>query len=805
MMTHMNPRPRQKNAVMMAALCGALMLIGWQPPGFCTQVKAKPELKVSTDLMVDVGLGSYAASPPPGARTPPTNIFRTKNCVGPVPTNDWWSSLAWEPLSSPLFCHPMSVQATETGLQVNYPGANMVANQAAIMGGGGSDLVIGHSQVKKFSAALVDEFSDWFVTARFDHEAGDENLSLHTTFGHGSPFVFIRVGGGEPTLSFTELPRVWAGDRNSAVLGITIANRHYGVFAPSGSTFSDLSKPQWQASTDGQGYLAIALLPEPDPATLADFQKYAYFPVTGSTVRWEFDPTSAQVISTFTCETRFFDPEQTVESPGTIFALYPHQWLHCESPFYSLSYRSVRGEMKIVTGDQFQTKMRYPGVLPSMPVLDRPETQQTLKGLLIDLIQQEETLAADTYWLGKQLGSWATTIPLAQQVGPVMPPGQADVAEQLLGKITGSLENFFTATRADGSIKSVENQHFAYDANWGTIIGYPASYGSDNDLNDHHFHYGYFIRAAAAVARNDPAWAKPERWGGMVQLLIDDIACSERNDSRFPFLRNFDPYAGHSWASGHGKFGDGNNNESSSEAVNAWYGLILWGEVTNNTKVRDLGVYLLTTEIQAIQCYWFDVNDTFHHPDYSPSVVTMVWGGKGANATWFSANPELVHGINWLPFTGASLYLGQYPDYCEKNYQALVQENIADDQKKNGGTSLENLQNRWDAWEDLVWMYRALSDPDDAVKQFRERSPNVSASAGNTFANTWVWVSTLQAYGHVDPTVWADTTFYAVFSKDQQRTYVVWNTDKVSRTVQFSDGTRIECAAQQVTVSQLGF
>ena len=27
------------------------------------------------------------------------------------------------------------------------------------------------------------------------------------------------------------------------------------------------------------------------------------------------------------------------------------------------------------------------------------------------------------------------------------------------------------------------------------------------ELNDHHFHYGYFIRAAAEIARRDPAWA----------------------------------------------------------------------------------------------------------------------------------------------------------------------------------------------------------------------------------------------------------------------------------------------------------
>ncbi len=150
----------------------------------------------------------------------------------------------------------------------------------------------------------------------------------------------------------------------------------------------------------------------------------------------------------------------------------------------------------------------------------------------------------------------------------------------------------------------------------------------------------------------------------MVKLLIRDISSPNHDDAMFPFLRSFEPYAGHSWAPGHAKFGDGNNNESSSEAMSAWYGIILCGAATGNRSLRDLGIYLYTTEMHAIRDYWFDATDQYHHPDYTPSVVTMVWGGKGARETWFSANPELVHGINWLPMHGGSLYLGHYGIEC---------------------------------------------------------------------------------------------------------------------------------------------
>ena len=113
----------------------------------------------------------------------------------------------------------------------------------------------------------------------------------------------------------------------------------------------------------------------------------------------------------------------------------------------------------------------------------------------------------------------------------------------------------------------------------------------------------------------------------------------------------------------------------------------------------------------------------------------MVWGGKGANGTWFSALPEHVHGINWLPIQGGSLYLGHYPAYVEKNYAALVQE--------NGGI-------RWKAWADLIWMYRALVDPQDALRQFEAAKDQTTFEPGNSKAHTLHWISSLNTLGQVD-------------------------------------------------------
>jgi len=210
-----------------------------------------------------------------------------------------------------------------------------------------------------------------------------------------------------------------------------------------------------------------------------------------------------------------------------------------------------------------------------------------------------------------------------------------------------------------------------------------------------------------------------------------------------------------------------------------------------------LVVWLLASEVAAINAYWFDVTGEFHPKDFTPSVVTMIWGGKGANGTWFSGNPELVHGINWLPFTGASLYLGGYPDYCAKNYKALVAENLEDDTKKaeKDGKTVPGDGTNWDQWADIMWMYRALSDPTDALKQFDARVSAYKPEGGNSLANVYAWITTLEAFGQVDRTITADASYYAVFTNAGKRTHVAWNPDAQPRTITFSDGVAVQCEA----------
>ncbi len=733
------------------------------------------------------GAGSYLTSTPAGGSHLPGTIYRTSNLSGPVPTNDWSSSVLWQnlngaahPFGEPQFPHPLAVRNEPAGLRVHYPGTHIdvpgdLACICAVMPGALDDLTLGSSAAPSFAQVRTDDVSDWLVSNEFTAPG----TSMRVSYGHGSPFVFASYAGGSPTVTFPAVPQVLSGNASSAVLSVAaLPGRYYGLFAPAGTTWAGLGTSRLTASLpSGRSYLTVALLPDASAATLDLFRHYAYNEVTSTRAEPDYDRASGQVATTFT-PTLLRHPES--DRGGTLFALYPHQWRHSSAPLLGKSYASVRGTMKLTAGPSFTTVHTFSGVLPALPDAGGYDKAQ-LRALVDQAAAEPYSGAQDTYWYGKRLGKLAALAPIAEQIGD-----QA-AADAIHAKIRAGLEDWFTAVKAGGAEKSASEHVFAYDSSWGALLGYPDSYGSVTELNDHHFHYGYFVRAAAEIARTDPSWASDSRYGPMVRLLVRDYAAG-RGDSMFPYLRNFDPYAGHSWASGHALFGDGNNNESSSEAMNAWGAMILWGEATGDQALRSRGVYMYATEADAIDEYWWDRYRTNFPASYTASQASMIWGGKSANATWFSAWPEHLHGIEWLPFSGTSLYMGRDPAYVQANYQALLSERSA-----RSDCSLAAGQQLC-TWEDLAWMYHAFADPADALARYQQRAGAYTPEEGVSRAQTYQWIATLGQLGHVDASVTADSPLAATFIKAGKRTHTAYNMGAAAQDVCFSDGRTLTVA-----------
>ncbi|KAI5315430.1 hypothetical protein L3X38_044606 [Prunus dulcis] len=127
---------------------------------------------------------------------------------------------------------------------------------------------------------------------------------------------------------------------------------------------------------------------------------------------------------------------------------------------------------------------------------------------------------------------------------------------------------------------------FLYDPKWGGLVTQQGSTDRGADFgfgvyNDHHYHLGYFVYGISVLAKIDRAWGskyKPQAYS----LAADFINIGNRSNSNYLRLRCFDLYKLHSWAGGLTEFGDGRDQESTSEAVNAYYSAALMGLAYEN-------------------------------------------------------------------------------------------------------------------------------------------------------------------------------------------------------------------------------
>ncbi|WP_229684994.1 glycosyl hydrolase, partial [Deinococcus roseus] len=721
----------------------------------------------------------WGTTPPPGSKGGPTNTSGailspawTANAAakGKAPTNEFWSSIlfkrnAGNNYSENMFAHPLAMHARSGGLEISYP------MNSQIVGATGlekyeypysPDLTLGVAGLNS-PDAKTDDFGDWTTTTYWS----DGTNSLKATFGHGMPFVYATKTGGAAQVTFIATPTVWSNQGN--VLGVTVNGKHYGIFAPTGATWT-VNNTIATSTLGGKDYYSIAVLPDNTVATLNDYKTYAYNFVTGSTASWSYNASTATLTSTFTLNTVAKEGTAT----GTVQALYRHQWLNSSAVNTTYTYVSPRGQMKVVKGSSsFTTSQKFQGVLPYFP--DNGSSNTLSLSQLATYVNEANTSATlnptgDSYWVGKGLGKLAELVPLAEQVG------NTTAQTAFLNAIQNVLQDWL-----DGQSPN----YFYYNNTWGTLIGYPQGYGSEEELNDHHFHWGYFIKAAALLAKYRPNWvttATPggKTWGGSINDLIMDAANWTTTTTQFPRIRNFDAYAGHSWAAGHSAFAAGNNQESSSEDMNFSTALINWGAVSGNTAIRDLGIFLYANETTAIEQYWFNQSGAVFPAGFNKPAVGMVWGDGGAYSTWFSAEKEAIQGINLLPITAGSAYLGRNPTYLKTNYDFLGREP--------------------NSWKDIFWSSYAYYDAAGALTKFG--SGAYTPEDGETKAHTYQYLHSLNAMGQVDTSVTANIPTYGVFKKGSTKTYAAYNPGTASTTVTFSDGFSMVVGPKQVLSSK---
>jgi endoglucanase Acf2 len=708
--------------------------------------------------VVNVGNGSYTTNFPgtdaAGRNGYPSGTpFMTGNAANkPVPTNDWWSDKVKNNHSSNLFNYPFTLKTVNEGLVVTYIPWGPFDNI--------SPVTVGVTGLNA-SAANVSDFSDWTVTMDWNNA----NHGFEATSGIGMPFVYF-------TKNTNDVAEITVTQGNVTISNemMIIQDVRYGadfaVYAPAGSTWNQ-SGNTYTSTLNGKNYWSLGFIPltASNVTTVANqYKKYAYVFPANTTADWSYDEATSVVTTDFVVET---DVKEGTDSLMLI-GLLPHQWanLGSSSPTPNqASYETIRGELKTLEGNTFTVENTFHGILPTLPYLDyysngfSPAKLKTK----IQLLENDGLNSwTDSYNEGQEMNRLIQTARIAELSGDTV------ALNKLRTTVQTRLEDWLKYNSGEVAFL------FYYNSDWSALIGYPAGHGQDNNINDHHFHWGYFIHAAAFVEQFNPGWSA--QWGEMIDLLVRDAASPNRQDNLFPFLRNFSPYAGHCWANGFATFPQGNDQESTSESMQFNSSLIHWGSIMDNDSIRDLGIYLYTTEQTAIEEYWFDKYNRNFQPSQQYSLVSRVWGNSYDNGTFWTADIAASYGIELYPIHGGSLYLGQDTNYIHQ---------LWDEIEVNTGI-LTNDPNV-NLWHDVKWSYLAFINPQKAIDLY-DSYPNRNLKFGISDAQTYHWLHSMNVLGNVDATLTANNPLAAAFNKNGTVIYVGQNYGTDSIDVTFSDG-----------------
>jgi len=739
-----------------------------------------------TPTKVQVGKGSYLTNdivmPQPKY---PAN--KSGNVTTPIASNDWWQSLLIKPLGDSIITLPLKSKFVTQGLGILNPGAGTIsADGAAVNADGNPDLYMMASNINtaKMSNRVTD-YGDFSV----DTVLSDNNTDkMKVTFVKGSPYVFSQfsdpnavelysslvteVVNGSGAAVLTTDGSTFTGDRIR--LRVTNANntRYYGVFAPVGTVFKKVGPKIKIQLGSGSNYLSVASLP-----AAADFDFYyqhAYAFVTDTTVGYSYNESTSQVTTNFNATTQL---KRTGFSDQTLLALYPHQWKITTSPLTARTYPSIRGTLKVREGNAFTTVDRFYGMVPQFTEPTNPEYSRQNMLDYLKMLDEETTtniMAGDAYWQGKRLHPLAMGVLAANEIGNTM------YRDRFLSRIKTILIDWYTYTEGE------PDYFMYYNQDWGTMYYKHSEFGANNGITDHHFTYGYYVFASAVLATFDNQFRTG--YGQMVEHLIRDYANPSKTDPLYPSFRSFDPYQGHSWAGGYADNDSGNNQEAAGESLFGWVGQYMWSLLTGDVSFRDASIYGFTTELKAIEQYWFNYDGDNWLPQWTHKSVGQVYGSSYFYGTFFSGAPVHIYGIHWLP---TAEYLTSYG--LDKTKAAALYNGFVAD---NGGPETE--------WQHIVWPIQALSNPQAVLAKWTPANMQ-----RNEVFNTYWFVNSMASLGERTKDVWATGWSGAtVYKKNGVYAAQIWNPTNSSVTVTFKNtsgttGTAIVGARSLVQVNPM--
>jgi len=636
---------------------------------------------------------------------PPTDVWGATTSA-PLPTNRWWVNLVLDGnaatgdnVVSPL---PYVAKVLSDGLHVCLP--SVVATSTYVTLPFDDTLALGATEISSASQT-IEAYDTLSVTVLWEASGG----SMRTPLVRGMPYASARYSGLTPRLTFAASPITSINGRSPPAA--SYSGTRFEVALGNGQTWVLYTQTSVSVRVNGgaitfggtyDGYVRVAAATSSSDLALLD--TYASRIPTGGYVTPAAHGDSASLTFSF-----------TAEGSGELLSMaLPH---HLEEGHLygvsraSLTYTTLKGEMGGVVGDTWTVREALPVVEWGAPrPIDASRVDELRTALAAD--RDKPMLTPDPYGAGKEMAAVGRLALIADELG------ESDTATALRSRLATKLEQWVSGQGADPLV---------YDPTYGGII---SSNGRDDRAadfgggwyNDHHFHYGYFLYAAAAVGKANPAWLA--QWAPSINHLLRDIANPSADDPLYTQHRFKDWYVGHSWASGLFPSASGRNQESVSEAINAWYGIALYGIALGDARLRDLGRLLLATELRSGYHYWqIGPESTTYPPEFaSNGLAAVVWSTKVDKTTWFGSNVEYAYGIQTMPVTPVT-ELWLRPSWLTFTQPVW-------------GPSMDTASEQW---RGIVLMMAAVLQPEDA---WHNAHLLTLYDNGNTRTNLLYWIAT---------------------------------------------------------------
>jgi len=616
--------------------------------------------------------------------------------AAPLPTDAFWENMVLDTGQFLTNAFPYHVFLQNEGVQLSRPEMLTVSDKFCYES---APVQVVLSASEAFTGHTVTSWDPLSVTVNYKAANG----SLSAPIVYGMAYATGLYDGITPKIS---LP-VGLGTVNGMPASGSVTGTRFELKLNNSQTWIVYTSASVTASGGGnaltfsapfKGSVRVAL--QNAQITGATLDKYASAIPTGVSMRLSAEG-----------DTGVVEFAWKVQGTGTVLAMgLPHHLEHLAKPeIVTDKIVSVRGFMRGVAGNLWQ--LQYP-LSPALRGAPR-DIDPTKKDAVIAALNNEKGATAnagDSYSFGKQVGRAAELLLIAEALG------QTDAANQLRSSIENALAPWLDGQGGDA---------LRYDETYGGVVtskgaGSPSSDYGNGWYNDHHFHYGYFIFAAGAVAKGDPAWAAKYKEG--VLNLIRDIANPSAADPYFTQYRMFDWFDGHGWASGLFPFQDGRDQESSSESFNAWVGIAMYGDAVGDKSIKNLGRIMRAVEAASVQRYYhIRANSDIYPAPYRNGMVTgVLWSDKAEFATFFSGGAAQIIGIQLLPMTFGS----------EELIDSLWVTDAWPAMQAAGGG---------DSWGGLMTMAYATVNKADAWTKLNSMG---GVEGGNSKTNTLYWAAT---------------------------------------------------------------